>query len=281
MEAEQVIQHINQSHRTAYQIAGRYEDGESGAVFKVVDPSGDQYVLKFDLPSITFSPERATRLTDRLRSVGYPAPSYMASGFIDQTAYMLREAIPGTPIGPRFSLSMLPEILRLNDLQRDQGDSDNDEPTRLIRDVMEGYQHFIIINHSAKTAAMLDTIQNIVRARAAECPKRADIVHFDFHAGNILIEDEQITGVIDWEGSVSGDCAYDLATLLFYAYPQRDFRDRLWSELLQRTSRGAAAIYLAHMIVRQLDWSMRNHERKPVDYFLQVSRKVLNDIASL
>lgn len=150
---------------------------------------------------------------------------------------------------------------------------------------MEGYGQWCIIDsfrkYSDETAAMLDTLQNIVRAHGADCPKRADVVHFDFNTSNILIEDEQITGVIDWEGSESGDCAFDLATLLFYTYPHRDFRDRLWSELLKRTPRGAAPVYLTHMIVRQVDWSIRNHERPAVDYYLQLSRAVLNDIAAL
>ena len=285
MEAEQVIAHINESQGTAYKIAGRYQGGESGSVFKVVDQSGDRYVLKFGVPGSAFSPERVIRVTHRLRNLGYPASSYVASGFIDQTAYMLQKTLVGTPMGSRVHLSLLPEILRLNDLQRDEGESSNDEPARLIRGVMEGYDQWCIIDslrkYSDETAAMLDTIQNIVRARAVECPKRADIVHFDFHANNILIKDGQITGVIDWEGSGSGDCAFDLATLFFYAYPYRDFRTRLWGELLQRTSRGAAAVYLAHMIVRQVDWSIRNHDRQIVENYLRLSRAVFNDIAAL
>ncbi len=40
----------------------------------------------------------------------------------------------------------------------------------------------------------------IVTTHARECPKRNDIVHFDFHTNNILMEDDRVTGVIDWEG---------------------------------------------------------------------------------
>ncbi len=42
--------------------------------------------------------------------------------------------------------------------------------------------------------------------------------------------------------------------MLFYTWPFADFREALWSALLERTTRGAIAVYLAHMIVRQLDW---------------------------
>src|SRR5258708_18801460 len=157
MEAEQVIAHINESHGTAYKIEGRHQGGESGSAFRVVDACGVEYVLKFGVPGSTFSPERAIRITNRLRRHGYPIPLYVASGVIDQTTYMLQQALPGQPIGPRVRLSLLPEILRLNDLQRDQGDSDNDEPARLIRGVMEGYDQWCIIDsfrkYSDETAA--------------------------------------------------------------------------------------------------------------------------------
>lgn len=99
MEAEEVIAYINDRHGTAYKIAGRYQGGESGVVFKVVDPRGDRYVLKFGVAGSTFRPERPTRITARLRSLGYPVPSYVASGLIDQTAYTLQKALPGKPIG--------------------------------------------------------------------------------------------------------------------------------------------------------------------------------------
>ncbi|HXN85985.1 MAG TPA: phosphotransferase, partial [Candidatus Binataceae bacterium] len=172
-----------------------------------------------------------------------------------------------------------------NDLQRGQGDSNNGEPDRLIRSVMEGLEEFCIIDslrtYSAETAAMLDALQKIVVAHGSECSKRNDIVHFDFHNGNILIEDDRISGVIDWEGCESGDCAFDLATFLFYAYPFPDFREQLWRELLNRTSRGAAAVYLAHMIVRQLDFSIRVHDRATVDHFLPIVREIITDISTL
>ena len=204
----------------------------------------------------------------------------MAVGIVEQTSYSLQREMRGEPIGARVQLGLLPQLLHLNDLQRGQGDSENDEPHRIIRGVMEGYADFCIIDtlrtYSAESAALLDALQRIVTDRANECPKRNDIVHFDFHTTNILIEDDCITGVIDWEGSENGDCAFDLATLLFYTWPFAEFREALWRALLERTTPGAVAVYLAHMIVRQLDWSMRHHEKAIVDRFLACMRATLS-----
>jgi aminoglycoside phosphotransferase (APT) family kinase protein len=147
---------------------------------------------------------------------------------------------------------------------------------------MIGFPNFCNIetlrSYSAESAAMLDSLQRIVTAHAHECPQRNDIVHFDFHTNNILMEGDRITGVIDWEGSVSGDCAFDLATMLFYVWPFEELRDQLWRVLLDRAPRGAAAVYLAHMIVRQLDWSMRNHPSDEVTRYLRIGGDIIRAI---
>ena len=150
---------------------------------------------------------------------------------------------------------------------------------------MEGYVDFCVIDtirkYSAESATMLDALQRIVTKNGAQCPKRNDIVHFDFHTTNILSEGDRITGVVDWEGSESGDCAFDLVTLLFYTWPIADFREALWCALLERTTRGAVAVYLAHMIVRQIDWTMRHHSDAMVDHYMRISHDILLKIDTL
>jgi hypothetical protein len=284
MNASDVIARINQRLGTGYRIVGRYAAGESGVASQVIDDHSNRYVLKFGAGS-EFRGENAARTTQLLRGLGYPAPEYVAVGSVERTSYSLQREMSGEPMGLRVQPSLLPQLVHLNDLQRGQGESDNDEPMRIIRGVMEGYPDFCIIDtfrtYSADSAQLLDALQRIVTERASECPKRNDIVHFDLHTNNILIEDDRVTGVIDWEGSESGDCAFDLATLLFYTWPFAEFRDALWRALLERTTRGAAAIYLAHMIVRQLDWSMRNHPGETVDQYMRISRDILRAIEQL
>lgn len=281
MNASDVIAHINQRLGATYKLVGRYAAGESGVASQVVDEYSNRYVLKLGTGS-EFRAENAARASQHLRSLGYPAPEYVSVGTVHQTSYSLQRVMPGEPMGLRVTLGLFPHLLHLNDLQRGQGEPVNGEPERLIRGVMEGYADFCIIDtfstYSADSATMLDALQRIVTEHVSECPKRNDIVHFDFHTNNILIEANRVTGVIDWEGLESGDCAFDLATLLFYTWPFADFRDALMSALLERTTRGAAAVYLAHMIVRQLDWSIRNHPRDTVDNYMRVSRDIMSEI---
>ena len=282
MEAAEVIAYINAQRGTSYRIVGRYAQGESGAALRVADAHENRYVFKSGPSS---NPEvRAAHPgpnTARLRSLGYPAPEYVAVGIVDETWYILQTALRGAPIGNRISLALLPQILHLNDLQRGQGES-TAGAEYIIQGVMEGYAGYCVVDtlrrYSSESVVMLDRLQRLVTANASECPRRNDIVHWDFHTNNVLMENGRITGVIDWEGCRSGDCAFDLATMLFYTWPFAEFRDALLRAMLERTTRGAVAVYLAHMIVRQLDWSMRHHPKDAVDHHMETARAILHTL---
>jgi len=280
MDAEQVLAQVNAMRGTSYRIVGRFAQGESGAASRVADAEGNRYVLKCGPgANAEVSAAHPGRTTARLRSLGYPAPEYVAVGIVGETWYVLQTALAGDPIGNRVSLALLPQILHLNDLQRGQGDSIDGNPERIIRGVMEGYEGYCVINtlrtYSLESATMLDRLQRLVTANASECPQRNDVVHWDFHTNNVLIENDRISGVIDWEGACSGDATFDLATMLFYTWRFADFREALLRAILERTTRGALAVYLAHMIVRQLDWSMRHHPKDAVDYYMKSARVML------
>jgi Ser/Thr protein kinase RdoA (MazF antagonist) len=82
----------------------------------------------------------------------------------------------------------------------------------------------------------------------------SDIVHFDFTPSNILVAGGRISGVIDWDGACAGDRAFDLATLLFYAGDQPELREILAKHYVEYFGLETLRLYLAHLIVRQLDW---------------------------
>ncbi len=106
----------------------------------------------------------------------------------------------------------------------------------------------------------------------ADWPPADDVVHFDFQGSNILVDRDQVSGVVDWDGCRAGDRAFDLATLLFYADEDDGGgsgpRERLWRVLVARTSPSLLGIYLAHLVLRQVDWSIRFHDRSTVERWL-------------
>ncbi len=177
----------------------------------------------------------------------------------------------------------LARILELNEAQAGAASSlSGDWPARIVESILDGFQEWCILdtfrNHSAETAAMLSQMQEHARAAERSHVEAHDAVHFDFNPQNILVDDGAITAVIDWEGCCPGDRAFDLATLLFYSYDRAEIRSCLQERMRKLASAEATALYLSHMIVRQLDWSIRRHAVPTVQRYLTVARDILRDL---
>jgi hypothetical protein len=78
-----------------------------------------------------------------------------------------------------------------------------------------------------------------------------------------------------------GDACFDLVTLLFYCYRDAWMRTLLLHELRERAGGSAIRLYAAHVIVRQVDWSIRNHTPDHVAYYLKTANRMLRDLATL
>jgi len=139
----------------------------------------------------------------------------------------------------------------------------------------------------ATLAARPDTrdMLRVVREIGASCgpaiPPGTDYMHYDFTPANLLADGAEITGVIDINAPVlAGDRAFDLATLLFYAYDHDGIRARLGARLLELAGPQAARGYLAHIVLRQVDWSVRHHPEAPFTRrHLRLASHIIADIA--
>ena len=106
-----------------------------------------------------------------------------------------------------------------------------------------------------------------------------DVVHVDFHHRNVLLAEGAVAAVIDWEGCRSGDAAFDLVTLAFgltVARVPAAARERMWDEARRRAAPDALRAYVAHMALRQVDWSIRHRTAADVDHWLGVAHTFLD-----
>ena len=109
---------------------------------------------------------------------------------------------------------------------------------------------------------------------------QTDIVHYDCSPANVLASATSITGVIDWDGWCAGDRMFDVATMLFYSYADVAVRTCLWQTILKYSGPEAGAVYLGHLIHRQVDWSIRYHSAKAIEHWLRISAAILGDLAA-
>lgn len=282
------------------QPAGRFAAGETRSAHLVTDEGGRHWVMKWApaAPEASENLERLVALVDRLRDEGYPAPQHLAIGQVDDWAYWIQERMPGEPVhsSPRsmpddtLLATLARQLVDLADLHADAGDlAEPPWPDWLVRTLTDGGVGYCLhetMRQSPVTARMLERITAIADSCKDAPVRRRDICHFDFTYANALTDGHRITGVIDWNvpfrGALQGDHAFDIATLLFYAYDRPPIRDDLWRVLLDRADPAASALYLAHLTLRQAEWVVRFY---PGSYehrrFLAIGRRVLDDLEDL
>ena len=130
----------------------------------------------------------------------------------------------------------------------------------MVASVVEGRigycEHEPLRVHSNETRALLGRLLRIAGAADDFEVPTDDIVHFDLSHANVLsVDGEVITGVIDWEGTTTGDAAFDLVTHALYTY-ELEARDALLTAAADRTDARVLPLYAAHMVLRQVSWSL-------------------------
>ncbi len=282
-EIESLLKVLNREHGTSFHLAGQFEGGEQGA-HAIVEPDGARCVLKRH-HGVGYLEQfrRAQIATEHLAARHYPVPRYRFVGAVDETAYTIQSLLPGKPMGS-LNASQLPELLKFIDLQVGPAPlPSRGWPQLIVHSILHGFDEYCVIEtlrqYSPITAELLDRLQRLATDLADIDVATTDIVHFDFTPANILVADGEISGVIDWDGAVAGDRAFDLATLLFYANDQSELAQTLWREGAERSSADAMRLYLAHLIVRQVDWSIRFHSTSIADYWIHASLRLLHDFS--
>jgi hypothetical protein len=261
-------------------LVGRLAGGEGAGAYEVRTAAGARAVLKYDDGShLDFT--RAARTVDVLRARGYPAPAYLRTGAVGAVRFGITELAPGTPLdalGPEH----LATVCGLVNLQRAVGIAPRrpwiEDMVTSVTDGRAGYcEHASLATHSAETAALLAHLRRTAAATRDIDVPLDDAVHMDFHARNMLHDGHRITAVVDWEGSTTGDGAFDLVTQAFYADA---LRGPLLDAARARTDPRALQLYAAHMALRQVDWSIRHHGPEAVQWAIATAGALLDAVGA-
>ncbi|QBD76733.1 hypothetical protein EPA93_12245 [Ktedonosporobacter rubrisoli] len=282
MKLTELLQRLNALHQTSFTSFEKFPVGEQGA-YTITDQTGKKYVLKWAPGAKNLSwMQKAKTVTELLRSLDYPASHYLFIGGLPEGIYSIQDVLPGSPI-QTMTPALLPRLFELNRLQLGRAISGRtDWHQEVVKTVLlggDGYCiHTSLQQHSQVTVDILRTLQSLVTAYRDEPHSSNDIVHGDFQHANILVQDEQISGVVDWDSFGAGDCIFDIATLLFYAYDNLKVRKQLWDYALSQASLKLLSIYLAHMILRQIDWSLCYHDQSTGEHYIKRGQMLLQEI---
>jgi aminoglycoside phosphotransferase (APT) family kinase protein len=258
--------------------------GESASTFLVASDA-DRFILKLEPSSRAEAHRRAARACALLSELGYPAPLSLATGVALDHAYTLRASLRGEAMAPEDARP-IGRLIELNALQagaaRAAALPTDAWPGSVVDPVFSGGNGFCVLEtmraHSSETRVLLSRLQDLVAALTQALPPPDDIVHYDFNPANILVQAGRVTGVVDWEGVRAGDRAFDLATLLFYAYDAEASRQLLLARLMSLRPLPTIAVYLAHIVLRQVEWSLRLHAPEIGRRYLDRAHRVLAEL---
>jgi hypothetical protein len=278
LDAAVLLEAVRRETGIAFVVSGSLDGGQVGAA-RVRWPDGHEGVLKwrpdFDVDQMKSGPLAAV---EALRALGYPAP---ATGLVVQvgTAVVtVQELLPGSKTDHldecRFAQALAFNALHVGALA---GRTDVPSINLYLRDDGPGYcLHEPLRQFSARTA----DLERRIAAVGAEYDARMpgfDVVHQDFHPGNMLSVGGDLTGVIDWDGAGRGDAGFDLVTLRFGIHPAGAERrvverlDALLDELPTHVLRPA----WAHMSLRMTDWAIRHFPSEEVETWIALSTQRL------
>jgi hypothetical protein len=264
------------------EFVGRLAHGENMGAYEVRLADGSDAVLKLFAADVV-NLAAATPLTDALRARGYPIPTIVAAGELGGTRYEVQQRMPGAPMEQATS-GHLDAIFELVHMQRDVGLPGRgpwlEDMIASVVDGRVGYcEHGAMLGHSDETRALLERLRRVAAEASGASVTEADVVHCDFSPLNLLTDGSRITGVVDWDGATNGDASFDLVTLALYTYDY-DVRDTLLAQAAEETDPDALALYAAHMALRQVDWTIRNHEEFEVEWFIGISTDLLAAVES-
>lgn len=254
--------------------------GQIGACY-VRWADGHRSVLTAGPPGGLQMAQRAASLTAEARAAGVPAPRYELVAGLPSFTAVVQELLPGTvpvTVTRRTVASIVELTRRCRGLLADRGDLP--APSLFLRTDGPGFcLHGAMASYDRRTARLLAVIEEA----GAELPEQlagGDLVHFDLHPENVLVDDTgEVTGIVDWDGVARSDGALDLMTLRF-DLARRAPEDGRWVGGLLRDSvpEPVRLACWAHLSLRLVDWAIRELTGEDVDAWLRAATEVRNEI---
>ena len=280
---QRVAQLLSDATGRPYQLLGRLPGGESGA-HKFLSPDGSPVVVKWDSrPTSRRLRGEAVVLSERLRTeAGWPVPAQIVID-VDDVRFVIQEFMHGVPphcLDDRLLDELLDIHGRRIGMARD-GDPIH-WPDSLISTLAvgrEGYcLHSSLYDFDPRTRDLVKRIENFGSAISPSEFAGNDIVHWDFHPGNLLTSEGSLSAVVDTDFALVGDAKFDLVALAIVSMSvpcEPGVRTRLTSAALDDLDDLATQAYLAHFLLRLIDWPIRRGRLDEIDFWLQKADELL------
>jgi len=285
-KVKEVIGIINSDHGTNYELIDQFGTGEWGA-YRIAESDRAQVVLKFfldlkDTNIVNPNPSLAGKITDKLRSLGYPTPRYLYSGKLYQDGlYWVQELLPGEPLWKNPSVAQVKNLLSLLKLQKNQAVSSEQNLSELVKTVVFEAAYGKadkLRNYSDDTKMLLhQSIELAKEAKELSLPNK-DIVHGDFSYHNAMIKDGEITGIIDWQEAGCGDWLIDLSRLIYSLHDRPKLAEPIVEECRKHDPR-RIKLYTAYTVLEMVSWPVDRHDHDVSTGSINKAKSAINFVS--
>lgn len=287
-EASHVLSLVNADHSTKYELIGRFSTGEWGA-YRIAEPEGRSAVLKFfldlqDTNIVDADPDLARQITDHLRSLAYPTPRHLHGGWLrGDGLYWVMEELPGRPLWENPTVSQVERLLSFLRLQRNQAVSERQDLSVYVKAVVfegrYGRSHKLA-TYSTETRELMDQVERSVKGLEDLLLTRRDIVHGDFSYHQAMVENGNITGIIDWQEAGCGDWLIDLTRLMYSLHDRSELAAPVVEEVEHEDPR-KIRLYTAYTVLEMVSWPVYRHSWEVSSGAINKARSALDFVNNL
>lgn len=284
MSAEEAVSLLAHVSGERYELAGQLSGGETGA-HKVIGPAGQQLVVKWDsTPRSQRLRSEAAVFSERLRvEAGWPVPIQTVVD-TQGVRFFLQEFMRGQPV-TELSHQIVDQLLDLH--ARRLGIARQDDPVHwpsaLIKTLTIGGEsyclHSSLRDYDDRTRSLVARIEVFGSLIDEPGFDGHDIVHWDLHPGNLLMDEGSLSAIVDTDFAVVGDAGFDLVLLALTSLTlpcELGVRSQLFAVAFDELDELRAQAYLAHLFVRFLDWPIRRNRPDEIEFWLNRSDEMLH-----
>lgn len=277
LDPARLLRALAADHGIEVELIGAAAGGEVGAAY-VRWPDGREGVLTTVGDAGAGWGERLRRTAAALelaRSRGLPVPRYDLIVPVEGTHLVIQERLPGTvPTGVDARL-VDRMIMATEGWAGLLADFDAEPASLHLSASGPGFcVHESLARYDDRTRRLLDQVREIGRDGPGVITGD-DLVHLDFHLGNVLVDDDGvITGIIDWDGAARGDRWFAVTVLSFDLSGRRAdpaLVSRVEELITAEVPAERLRAYRAHLALRQVDWMIRHHGPGAVDHWLGIA----------
>jgi len=205
------------------------QEGEESQAFSFVHQS-KPYILRINPKIEGFKKDQYA--CDNFRSNRLPVPKVVKLGYFDDDhAFCISELIEGITLQdakPEQITELLQPLtdvwtaINETNISGTVGYGEFDESANGKYKMWQDFILSVLDYNWNKVANLIDRtlVENIkveLKRLASSCPSERRLVHGDFGANNVIVEDRQIKSIIDWENALYGDPLYDIAIAYFWS----------------------------------------------------------------